>query len=173
VGAAAANYANPLGRASMQRPNADRLARASVVTVSPLKFRLLMTPTSFEWDGMPRTSELMMVEQLGCGMMHCPCIPNFCRPHCSLHSCVVQCLCARTQSVAIACISRLCCSCECCGTASKLIQAHAHFLQRRSRRTPRLACAAYQPSLITTCLGSYKATCLHWLSPQPRPTPTP
>lgn len=33
VGAAAANYANPLGRVSVKRPKADALARASIVSV--------------------------------------------------------------------------------------------------------------------------------------------
>lgn len=65
VGAAAANYANPLGRASMQRPSADRLARASVITVSPLKLRLPMTLTIFDWMDMLRTTERRTVEQRG------------------------------------------------------------------------------------------------------------
>jgi hypothetical protein len=36
LGPAAANYLNPLGRASMQRPSAAMLARASVIPVSVL-----------------------------------------------------------------------------------------------------------------------------------------
>eukprot|EP00882_Tetradesmus_deserticola_P005625 GHRQ01005921.1.p1 GENE.GHRQ01005921.1~~GHRQ01005921.1.p1 ORF type:complete len:1073 (+),score=431.52 GHRQ01005921.1:381-3599(+) len=40
LGAAAANHLNPMGRASMQRPTAEMLSRASVISVSAAQFLL-------------------------------------------------------------------------------------------------------------------------------------